>query len=139
MVHTAFSQESRHCPTCGGRIEGRSDKRFCSTKCRALHNQTRRNERDAPLTEVLRTVRHNRNLLKKLCPDRKAIVKREVLEAMGFNPRVFSSLYVNPGNQTYYYCGDFGFRPMSHDGIETALIIRREPYATSPDPWQGII
>ena len=138
MLNNGFSTENRQCPVCGTRFEGRTDKRYCSDQCRVTHNRHHQRQAEAPLLEVLSILRHNRTVLKSLCPGKKAQVSREKLEALRFNPEVFSSIHVN-AYHTYFFCGDFGFQPFQAGGKDMALIIRREPYATSLDPWESEI
>lgn len=135
MVNDGMSSEYRQCPSCHGKFKGRKDKKFCSEKCRHLFNRALQQEADEPLTKVLQAIRRNRSLLKKLCIGKKAFASRETLEAIGFDPTVFSSIHVNGRNQTYYFCADYGFLPILREGVEIALIIRREPYARYSDPW----
>jgi len=135
MVDNRRSKENRTCPVCGTAIEGRPDKRYCCEKCRSLSNVDKRKEREAILNETLRILRHNRTVLRSLCPKGKAIVQKEVLDALQFDPSVFSSLFVNGKKQMYYLCCDYGFLPIQHDGVKKALIIRREAYAIPIDPW----
>lgn len=139
MVNDGISTGFRQCPTCGSRFNGRSDKRYCSEQCRTSFNLQRRKRTEAPLTAVLATLRRNRSILKDLCPQKKTWVSRDRLEALKFNPTVFSSIYRNNRNQSYYFCGDYGFLPMHREGIDVALIIRREPFAKALDPWKAEI
>ncbi|MBL7846261.1 MAG: hypothetical protein JNL40_02240 [Cyclobacteriaceae bacterium] len=136
MVNEGNSQDYRQCPVCKRQFSGRSNKRYCSEKCRTIFNQSLRQTSEAPLTDALSILRQNRSLLKRLCPNKTATVKREILEAMGFNPTVFSSIHVSGRHRRYYFCADYGFLPFRQEGLDFALIIRREPYATSMDPWK---
>jgi predicted nucleic acid-binding Zn ribbon protein len=138
MVNDGISPDYRQCPSCRGNFKGRKDKRFCSEKCRHLFNRALQQQEDEPLTKAFQAIRRNRSLLKRLCAGKKAIASRETMEAMGFDSTAFSSLHVNGRNQTYYFCADYGFLPIKRDGKETALIIHREPYATSSDPWKTL-
>lgn len=139
MVNHGLYPEYRHCPVCNSRFTGRSDKLYCSDQCRSTRNRVVRQQAEGPLTEVLSSLRRNRSVLVKLCSGKKTVVSRERLEALEFDPLLFTSTHVNARGQTYYFCGDYGFLPIQKDGSDFALIIRREPFATSHDPWRGIL
>lgn len=138
MVNTGNNQEKRLCPVCGFLVIGRAGKRFCSEKCRSSHNGAKRAGLEEPLTRTMQTIRKNRSLLKNLFKESKTIVKREVLEGMGFDPKTYTTRHINRRNQTYYFCADYGFLPITRDGDEVALIVHRQSYATSADPWRVI-
>jgi hypothetical protein len=81
-------------------------------------------------------LRKNRNILKSLCPQGKATVRRTVLKQRGYDFNQFTSLFVTQSRQAYYLCYDFGFTPLVEHGVEKALIINRQPYMKNWDPWQ---
>lgn len=125
------------CPVCGAEIHGRAGKRFCSEKCRSLSHAERRYNQDIEFNKLLVKIRLNRRLLKKLCRfEPKVIVSREVLVALEFDPAVFTSVIVNAKKQRYYFNGEFGILPITRDGTQTALIVRRETFDTNFDPWE---
>ncbi|MBS1978454.1 MAG: hypothetical protein JST46_13875 [Bacteroidetes bacterium] len=123
------------CPVCGGEVHGRTDKRFCSDKCRSLSNAGKRNDRDAVFNQMILTIRRNRSLLRKLCKGNRVIVRREVLDALDFDATAFTSIHVNSKKQTYYFNGEYGILPIFRDGAACALIVHRESFATPYDPW----
>jgi predicted nucleic acid-binding Zn ribbon protein len=136
MINDRFSTGNRQCPVCGDRFNGRKDKRYCSDDCRSASNRSSRQAAEAPLMEILSVLRKNRSILKRISAGKKILVSRERLDALGFDASVFSSIHINNRNQTYYFCADYGFLPIHSDGFAAALIIPREPYAVSPDPWK---
>lgn len=138
MVNTGNNQEKRLCPVCGILVIGRAGKRFCSEKCRSSHNAAKRAGLDEPLTRTMQTIRKNRSLLKNLFKESKTIVKREVLEGMGFDPKTFTTVHINRKNQKYYFTAEYGILPMVRNGTEVALIVYRQPYAASIEPWHDL-
>ena len=126
---------NRKCPSCGEIIVGRIDKRYCCDQCRALANKSIRMSSESIIQATNRILRKNRSILKSLCPVGKAIVRKEVLDAMQYDLNVFSSIYLTGKKQTYYFCYDYGFTPIVEKGIPKALIVTRQSYAEPLNPW----
>jgi hypothetical protein len=83
-----------------------------------------------------KALRRNRSILKTLCPEGKATVRRSVLEKLGFDVRVFTGLFVTSRRNVYYLNYDYGFSPILDKGVEKALIISRQNYMDDWDPWR---
>lgn len=126
------------CPICNNPFSGRADKKYCSDKCRYIANNKKKVEIERPILEINKVLRRNRSILKQLCPAGKGTVRKEILEAMGFDPSVFSSLYLTSGKQVYYICYDYAFTPILDHLIEKAVIVSKQDYMTPWDPWKYI-
>ena len=129
---------SKICPVCGDTFQGRSDKKYCSDQCRATANNRNRQQSEREILETNKKLRKNRTILKTLCPVGKATVRKSVLDSMGYDYSVFSSLYMPNSGNLYYLCYDYGFSPIVQKGVERALIISRQPYMKGWEPWQFI-
>ena len=129
---------SRKCPVCSSPIIGRPDKKYCSDQCRFLGNNQLKISKDKPILETNRALRKNRSILKTLCPEGMATVRKEILLKMGFNVQLFTSIFVNTQKQVYYICYDYGFTPIRRKGIDKALIVHRQPYMSEWDPWKYV-
>lgn len=81
-------------------------------------------------------LRKNRTILKTLCPQGKATVRKEVLMSMGFDLDSFTSIFVTGSKQVYYLCYDYGYTPIREGSIEKALIISRQDYMQNMNPWK---
>lgn len=127
---------TRTCPICNHPISGRADKKYCSDQCRALANNEKKVKNQFTLLTTNRTLRKNRTILKTLCPQGKATVRKEVLIALGFQIDAFTSLYVTNSKQVYYICYDFAFSPLKEGEIEKVLIVSRQEYMKNLDPWR---
>jgi len=115
------------CRNCEKPIVGRSDKRFCDAYCRnSFNNQTKAtDERMIQLTNS--QIRKNRRILKTLCPQGKATVRKEVLDQMGYDYRHFTSVF-KTGKLVYYLVYDYGFAP-TYEGVkQKALIVQKQNY-----------
>jgi predicted nucleic acid-binding Zn ribbon protein len=129
---------ARKCPVCGNPLSGRIDKKYCSDQCRYMENNKNKYQAERPILETNKALRKNRSILKTLCPVGKATVRREVLDAMGYDITVFSSLFLTTKKQIYYLCYDYGFTPVIEKGVEKALNITKQPYMNSWNPWKFV-
>ncbi len=77
-------------------------------------------------------------ILKILCPEGMTTVRKEVLLKMGFDPSVFTTLFITTKKQVYYLSYDYGFTPLMEKGIERALIVHKQNYMTNLDPWKFV-
>lgn len=126
------------CPICGNPFAGRADKKYCSDQCRYLANNKNKIQAEGPILEINKVLRKNRSILKKLCPVGKAVVRKEVLDAMGYDVSVFSSLFLTSKRQIYYICYDYAFTPIVEHNVQKALIVTRQDYMKSWDPWKFV-
>lgn len=126
------------CPICGGPFTGRTDKKYCSDQCRYIANNNHKIESERPILEINKQLRKNRSILKKLCPVGKAIVRKEVLDAMGYDVTVFSSIFLTSGKQLYYICYDYAFTPIKEHGVEKALIVTKQDFMNFWNPWKYV-
>jgi predicted nucleic acid-binding Zn ribbon protein len=131
-------KNSRKCNSCGAILVGRVDKKYCSDQCRYLENNKRKQETHAIEFELNSALRKNRTILKTLCPEGKSVVRKTVLDDMGFRSDLFTSLYMTSKKQMYYLCYDFGFSPLIEKGVEKVLIVTRQSYMSSWQPWKFV-
>jgi len=127
---------TRTCPICHSPIFGRSDKKYCGDQCRSLANNEKKMESQRILIVTNQVLRKNRTILKTLCPQGKAIVRKEVLTSMGFNLNNFTSIFITAPKQVYYMCYDYGYLPIMEGQTEKALIVSRQEYMTDWNPWK---
>lgn len=101
----------QRCLNCEAALQGRQGKKFCSDQCRATFNNRNKKPHEQAMLKTNAQIRKNRTILKTLCPTGKATVRKEVLEAMGFSFRHFTSLYGKP-SKTYFLCYDYAYHPI---------------------------
>ncbi|MEP1095133.1 MAG: hypothetical protein ABJG78_08485 [Cyclobacteriaceae bacterium] len=117
----------KQCQACGKELIGRIDKKFCDTQCRAdFHNQNR-SYGELYISGIQRIIRHNRKILKTLCPEGKATLRKDVLDQMGYDYRHFSGLF-KTSESLYYLVYDYAFSPIWERGIKKVLIVSRQDY-----------
>jgi len=126
------------CPICNGPLIGRTDKKYCSDQCRYAAHNKHKLQSEHLILEINKKLRKNRSILKKLCPIGKAIVRKEVLEAMEYEVNIFSSIFLTSKRQIYYICYDYAFTPLIEHDVEKALIVTRQEYMKSWDPWKYV-
>jgi hypothetical protein len=103
-----------------------------------MANNKNKRRLEQPLLDVNAGLRKNRSILKSLCPEGRAIVKKEILDVMGYNYNVFSSIYVNSKKQVYYICYDYAFTPIIEYDVKNALILAKQNFLNAWDPWRFI-
>lgn len=129
---------SRKCPVCASDIIGRKDKKYCSEPCRHEANSLIKSANEKPILDTNKALRKNRTILKTLCPEGKATVRKEILIKMGYDVTVFTSIFVTQQKQVYYISYDYGFTPLSDNGVDRALIIHKQDYMKALDPWKFV-
>jgi hypothetical protein len=91
------------------------------------------------IMDVNRVLRKNRTILKTLSPIGKSTVRKEVLDAMGYDFNIFSSMYRASRSRVYYLCYEYAFNPIIDDrGIEKAVIVNHQDYMGEWQPWKFV-
>lgn len=126
------------CQECGKQLVGRVDKKFCDSDCRAAYHNRNKSMGEETMRQYNSILRHNRRILRTLCPQGKSTVRREVLEQMGYRFGFYTNTYQSSKGGTYYLCYDYGFTPIHEGNIQKALIIQRQDYmdSVSTDVWK---
>lgn len=92
------------CPTCEATIIGRSDKKFCSMKCKSIGQYEKRQKNEGFFLKIEKQLRINRKLLKKFNRSGFATIKKGELISAGFNPKFFTHFWKNAkGKCTYLF------------------------------------
>ena len=123
------------CLYCGKELKGRLDKKFCDAYCRNTYNNETKRPHEQFIREVNMITRRNRRILRHLCPQGKAVVRKEVLDQLKYDYRFFSGIH-RTRSAIYYLCYDYGFAPFVENGVERATIIQRQEYMDKTNPWK---
>ena len=116
--------KDKKCKICSNRIEGRSDKKFCSVRCKNYyHTNLRRVTLKASL-KIDRILHRNRSILLEIMGKNltRKKVDRLVLEQKKFRFNYLTHFHINKDGKTYHWIYDFAWMSFSDDSI---LIIRR--------------
>ena len=121
----SITSEIRNCRTCGSRLRGRSDKKFCNDYCRNQFNneQKARNGYSPFIRQVGNILLRNRRVLAGLLPDEAETIRvhRDKLLRLGYHFRYGTHQYTTRSGKTYHYCYDYGYLPLDNDWI---LVVR---------------
>lgn len=128
------NNETRKCLSCGNKLQGRSDKKFCDSYCRNSYNNQNKQDDEKYIQSVNKIIRRNRRILKTLCPEGKAIVRKSLLDKLGYKYGVFSGIYATKTN-TYYLCYEYGFAISYEKSIPKVIIIQQQEYMQDFNPW----
>jgi len=116
------------CPVCDSPLKGRSDKKFCSTKCKSIHQYENRQEKEAFYLEVDRQLKTNRKILKTYNFRGFTTVRKELLIDDGFDPNFFSHYWKNSKGDIYLFVYDYGFLDLKKSGKDKYLIVQWQEY-----------
>ncbi len=114
----------RKCPSCDTKINGRSDKRFCSDYCRNAYNNQINKDANNFVRKINHILRKNRRILAKLNPHGKAKVKRDDLFELGFNFNYYTNRYITKSGNDYHFVYDYGYLELDNNMV--ALVYRQE-------------
>jgi len=105
-------------------VIGRSDKVFCSVKCKSNYHEKLKKLTKIEATKIDTILHRNRSILLEITGKkrRKLKVKRYVLEKKKFRFKYHTHFYINVMGKMYTYVYDFAWMEFSDDEI---LIIRK--------------
>lgn len=119
----------RKCPNCNELVNGRSDKRFCSSYCKSsYHYQLSLNQKDSLFVNIDKQLKLNRKLLKTYNKAGKATIRKEELEKEGFNPNYFTHYWKNKKGDVYLFCYEFGFFSKQEQGRSKYVLVKWQNY-----------
>ncbi len=113
------------CKICSTIIEGRSDKLFCSVKCKNYYHLNLRKATNIEVKFIDTILHRNRSILLEIMGKRKHQKKihRIVLEKKKFNFKYHTHININSKGKTYFFVYDFAWMKFSNDEV---LIIRNK-------------
>ena len=114
----------KHCPMCGSKISGRSDKIYCSVKCKSQYHLERKAQH-LPFTSPIDKILHRNWIILteyyEITGTRKFFVSKAELNKAGFHINYFTTIHTNAKGKTYYYVYNFGWMEFS----ETEMMVVR--------------
>jgi hypothetical protein len=116
---------SRNCQSCGDKLKGRIDKKFCDDYCR--NNYNNRQKKAEGYNNLIRlingTLLKNRRILESIITEETAKTHREKLLAMGFQFKYLTHTYLTRSGKLYSYCYDYGYLPIGNDWF---LVVKKK-------------
>lgn len=112
------------CRICSKPIVGRSDKKFCSVRCKNYYHTNLRRVTDMEVKEINTILHRNRSILLEILGRNSTQKKipRIALEKKKFRFKYLTHYHVNSHGKTFHYVYDMAWMTFSDDEI---LIIRK--------------
>jgi endogenous inhibitor of DNA gyrase (YacG/DUF329 family) len=120
--------DNKTCPICNSIVKGRTDKIFCSTKCKSIDQYEKRQESEAFYLKVERQLRTNRKILKRFNKSGFTTVRKTELITEGFNPKFFTHYWKNQKGEVYLFVYEYGFLTSKSNGKEKYLLVKWQSY-----------
>jgi len=120
--------KSKTCPVCDAVVKGRSDKKFCSKKCKSIHQYENREKTEGFYLKVNQHLRINRKLLKKYNRSGYTTIRKQELVAEGFNPNFFTHYWKNRKGEVYLFVYEYGFLSIRNNGKEKFVLVTWQDY-----------
>jgi len=111
------------CKICSKEIHGRSDKKFCSVRCKNYYHTNLRRVTNVAVFDINKILHRNRSILLEVIGINKFQTKisRRILDKKKFNFKYHTHININSQNKTYYFVYDIAWMQFSDDEI---LIIK---------------
>jgi len=111
--------KKKYCKQCGKILTGRSDKSFCSVKCKNKYHAQLRKNTDKAVGNINKILHRNRSILHEILRDQKTQIKinRRILDNKKFNYKYHTHFHINSKGKTYYYVYDYAWMSFSDDEI----------------------
>jgi hypothetical protein len=113
------------CKVCSTEFKGRSDKLFCSTKCKNDYHTNLRRVTGLAVKDIDTILHRNRGILLEIMGKHKSQVKieRMVLDKKKFNFKYHTHFNTNSAGKVYYFVYDFAWMAFSDDEV---LIVQKK-------------
>lgn len=118
----------KKCPICYTIVKGRTDKIFCSVKCKSIDQYEKRQETEAFYLIVERKLRTNRKILKKYNKSGFSTLRKSKLIAEGFDPNFFTHYWKNQKGEIYLFVYEYGFLKKKDKDKEKYVLVIWQDY-----------
>ncbi len=122
-----IESDLRTCLSCGKKVKGRIDKKFCDDYCRNNYNnlQKAKGNHSSYVRNINNSLLKNRKILEGILPetDDTAKASKDKLLRLGFHFKYITHLYTTKTGKTYFYCYDYGYLPLENDWY---LIVKKK-------------
>ena len=119
----------RKCLNCNEQLEGRTDKKYCNDYCKSNFNYEKNKQKENSLfKQIDLQLKKNRRLLREYNRAGKSTVRKEKLEAAGFNPKYFTHYWKNSKGLVYLFCYEYGFLKLTENGRSKYVLVEWQPY-----------
>jgi len=119
---------NRKCPVCGNAVKGRSDKIYCSIKCKSINQYEERYLKEAFFLKVEKQLRINRKVLKLFNKSGYTTIRKSELTQRGFDPRYHTHYWENQKGDRYSFVFEYGFLEKTLNGMEKLILVTWQDY-----------
>lgn len=124
--------EIKRCPECNEKIEGRTDKKFCSVYCKSsFHYKKNHADGNNMFMAIDKILKQNRRILKNYNKSGKSTVRKDILLKEGFNPKYFTHYWKGNNNNLYLFCYEYGFMKTKENGNDKYVLVTWQKYMNS--------
>jgi len=112
------------CRICSKELAGRSDRKFCSARCKNYYHTNLRRVTDGAVKQINTILHRNRSILLEILGKQKTQVRidRIILDRKKFNFKYLTHFQVNSQGKTYHYVYDMAWMEFSDNEV---LIVRK--------------
>lgn len=136
MVYYAYNilliMSKKNCPICNAVVTGRTDKIFCSIKCKSIDQYEQRQQKEAFYFKVDRQLRTNRKILRKHNKAGFTTLRASTLVSEGFNPKFFTHYWKNKKGEVYLFVYEYGFLKKRIHAKDKYVLVTWQDYMSSP-------
>lgn len=118
----------KNCPICKSVVKGRSDKIFCSVKCKSIDQYENRHKTEHFYLRVKKQLNINRKILKKYNKTGFTTLRQSQLISEGFNPKFFTHYWKNKKGEVYLFVFEYGFLKKKHHDMEKYILVTWQSY-----------
>lgn len=118
----------RTCPICSSAVKGRTDKIFCSQKCKSIDQYEKRQEEEQFFLQVEKQLRINRKILKRYNKSGFTTIRSDALLKEGFNPNFFTHYWKNQKGDIYLFVYEYGFLKREVNSKEKYILVTWQEY-----------
>jgi len=111
------------CPICSTQLRGRSDKLFCTTKCKSIYHYQLKKEVFTETARIDRLLHKNYKILSRVIPKEKnqVMISKDFLDQKNFQYQYLTG-FKNCGKKKIYHCVyDIAWRKIDD---ETILLVK---------------
>ena len=111
------------CRSCGEKLRGRSDKKFCNDFCRNQYNNQLKADSHQFTRKINNVLCKNRRILEHIMicakqPGGTIKTTLNELDLMGFNFNYITHYETNETGKTYYYCYEYAYLPLGNQQFQ---------------------
>ncbi len=114
-----------HCRICKTKLHGRTDKQFCSQKCKSFYHRSLKKATESATAKTDKILHRNRSILLELMgknSKQKQIAAKLLFDHKNFKRQYMTGFFENAQGKRYYIVYDFAWMEFSTGQV---LLIRR--------------